>query len=360
MTFFNRVFNFKETDYKTTQDYLINILNIKNNTINNISCGTFYPTTFITPEYNTYSTGTVTLTNVYGDVSKYLCEYPNATFQVASQLNCLEMVHPSITPEHGISIYESDKTQGPICAIASPTATAYRNYIFKVNENINEYGQTKDRQLNLLNDFHSYLLSCCPSTKDKPIKLFDVVNGYLMFNNKEQLQFINNLLLTSPTLRREARSKIEVGVHREVGIVDYKCEQIMEKHRVNQIFCSGLPISYNTLSPILWLGLSELVLEAMYENTLLAAKNSSQPCFLTLIGGGTFGMNHSQIYRAIQRACNCLAMKGGSLDVRIIHYQKSAISEMYEKLPTKYPLLNYENNSVFDDINWINNILLMK
>lgn len=43
----------------------------------------------------------------------------NAMFQVASQFNLLEMVHPGVCPEQGIGRYQSDRTQGPICAMAS-------------------------------------------------------------------------------------------------------------------------------------------------------------------------------------------------------------------------------------------------
>lgn len=43
----------------------------------------------------------------------------NALFQVASQFNLLEMPSPAVTPEHGVSSYVFDRTQGPACAIAA-------------------------------------------------------------------------------------------------------------------------------------------------------------------------------------------------------------------------------------------------
>jgi hypothetical protein len=72
----------------------------------------------------------LTLDFVYGDVSELHADeqFRHATFQAASQFNCLEFVHPDIKPEHGISIYQYDKTQGPACSIACGAATAYRNY----------------------------------------------------------------------------------------------------------------------------------------------------------------------------------------------------------------------------------------
>ena len=53
---------------------------------------------------------------------------PGALFQVASQFNALEMIGPDVTPEHGVSRYQRDPTQGPACAIAAGAATIYRNF----------------------------------------------------------------------------------------------------------------------------------------------------------------------------------------------------------------------------------------
>ncbi len=77
-----------------------------------------------------YADANLTLDFVYGDVSEIHAnaEYRHATFQAASQFNCLEFIHPEITPEDGISVYAYDKTQGPACSIACGPATAYRNY----------------------------------------------------------------------------------------------------------------------------------------------------------------------------------------------------------------------------------------
>ncbi len=72
----------------------------------------------------------LTLDFVYGDVSALHADekYRHSTFQAASQFNCLEFISPNITPEHGISGYEHDRTQGPACSIACGAGTAYRNY----------------------------------------------------------------------------------------------------------------------------------------------------------------------------------------------------------------------------------------
>jgi hypothetical protein len=62
-----------------------------------------------------------------------LPKYAGALFQVASQFNLLEMVSPEITPEHGVTRYQHDRTQGPACAIAAGAATIYRNYFAPIS-----------------------------------------------------------------------------------------------------------------------------------------------------------------------------------------------------------------------------------
>ena len=69
-----------------------------------------------------------------------------AVFLAASQFNCLEMVGPRVRPEDGITKYALDGTQGPMCAMACPGATAFRNYC------VNGKGQGGEHQLNLLKD----------------------------------------------------------------------------------------------------------------------------------------------------------------------------------------------------------------
>ena len=63
----------------------------------------------------TYEKKPPTFSNVIGDAGALHGEFPGATFQVASQFNCLEFVGPSVTPEDGVTGYAWDKTQGPCC-----------------------------------------------------------------------------------------------------------------------------------------------------------------------------------------------------------------------------------------------------
>jgi hypothetical protein len=88
---------------------------------------------------------------VTGDVRQmnHAPENAGALFQVASQFNLLEMVSPTVTPEHGVTRYQYDRTQGPACAIAAGAATIYRNYFAPVG---GSNGQTTERQLDGLAD----------------------------------------------------------------------------------------------------------------------------------------------------------------------------------------------------------------
>jgi len=69
--------------------------------------------------------GTFKVSNISGDVRRMHATpaHRHALFQVASQFNLLEMTGPDVTPEHGVTRYAHDHTQGPACALAAGAAT---------------------------------------------------------------------------------------------------------------------------------------------------------------------------------------------------------------------------------------------
>src|SRR6516165_7775497 len=93
--------------------------------------------------------GRLKVSVVRGDIRKMhqSPENARALFQVASQFNLLEMTSYQVTPEHGVTGYQHDHTQGPACAIAAGAATIYRNYFAPVDGG---FGQTRDRQFDAL------------------------------------------------------------------------------------------------------------------------------------------------------------------------------------------------------------------
>jgi hypothetical protein len=100
--------------------------------------------------------GKISLREVVANVQDLHTDESNANslFQVASQFNLLEMVSPSVTPEHGVGIYENDHTQGPACAIAAGAGTIYRNYFTMVN---GQTGQSAGNQIDCLTDIGTAL-----------------------------------------------------------------------------------------------------------------------------------------------------------------------------------------------------------
>jgi hypothetical protein len=50
--------------------------------------------------------------------------FKGALFQIAWQFNLLEMIGPDVSPEHGVTRYQHDRTQGPACAIAAGATMA--------------------------------------------------------------------------------------------------------------------------------------------------------------------------------------------------------------------------------------------
>jgi hypothetical protein len=253
------------------------------------------------------------ITSVYGDVRELhrSSEYAGSLFQVASQFNLLEMVDPSVTPEHGVTRYQFDHTQGPACAIAAGAATIYRNYFVPI---ANYTGQTADRQLDMLAELGASLAE----QVGRPLReLYVMKNGYAMAS-REGLIAIGAYLASCPETERDRlRSLLRIGLHTDVEVTSAGIDQ---PPRVSQVFSSALPVAYCRHEPKLWEPFARLILEATYEATLLAGVVSSQRSgsrivSLTRVGGGAFGNNIRWIESAIERAVNVV---GAELDVRLI------------------------------------------
>lgn len=266
---------------------------------------------------------------VTGDILPHHAHQCNAgaTFQAASQFNCLEFVSPYKKPEDGVTIYVNDPTQGPACSIAAGPATVYRNYFAKVN---GQEGQTCDQQLNNL-DILSQLLASEMGSVDGYSPPFEVRGGYT-FSTVEGLMKLNAYLETlSPEEKDSLRASIKIGMHSGVQVVfqDTPWTLIDHKQFVSQVFCSAISCAYSDGVPEmygeLWKPLATLVLEANYEATLWAAlinaaslSGASSKVYLTLLGGGVFKNDDRWIHTAMQRALDRFRYK--PLEVVIAHY----------------------------------------
>ncbi|WP_411891641.1 hypothetical protein [Yoonia sp. SDW83-1] len=256
-------------------------------------------------------TGPLTVQEVVADIQRLHMRPENegATFQVASQFNLLEMIGPLVTPEMGVGRYEHDLTQGPACALACLAGTIYRNYFVPLEGDI---GQTAVRQIDCLAVVARLLGG------DQHF-LWEMRNGYAL-PTAESLRFINAQL---DRLDHDAvRAALRVGVHggTQVTIND-------AAHLVCQVYCSAMPVAYSDVDADLWAPLAQIVLDAAYEATLLAAiQNAAQTgnnrVFLTMLGGGAFGNRQNWIEAAMLRALRLHAKSG--LNVHLVSYEQSS------------------------------------
>jgi hypothetical protein len=237
-----------------------------------------------------------------------------ALFQVASQFNLLEMVSPDVTPEHGVTRYQSDPTQGPACAIAAGAATIYRNYFAPIE---GSQGQTATRQLDGLADLGGALSS---ALKLPVGDLWRMQNGYAL-GTQTGLNAIAPHLGTLATDQIDVlREKLRIGIHRDVEVTEAAGP---DRPLISQSFCSALPVAYSRVPAAHWEAFALLVLEAAYEATMWATvlnaqRGASNVVFLTLLGGGAFGNQRSWIDAAVRRALKL--MTPFDLDVRLVSY----------------------------------------
>ena len=234
----------------------------------------------------------------------------HALVQAASQFNLLEMISPSVTPEHGVTGYANDRTQGPACAMAAAAATVYRNYFVPIGDQL---GQTSDHQIDCTADMHAMLSRSSQ-------RLWTLHNGYALLNRNQAPAFGDAFSALDQSGRDQLRSKLRIGLHRDIETTHPQAG-----HLVSQAYCSALPLGgYQRTANAEWRRFAKLILEALYEATLLAAienadRHPGAPIFLTSVGGGVFGNDDQWIVDAMNRAFEICADSG--LDIRIVNYR---------------------------------------
>jgi hypothetical protein len=194
-----------------------------------------------------------------------------------------------------------------------------------------DVGQTRDRQIDALADVGKAL----SAKLGRPVSdLWQMRNGYALCT-WEGLEAITRLLVEGDDgLRDELRSRLAIGLHRNVEVTDVRESA---RRYVSQAFCSALPVAYGSGPSTAWEAFARLVLEAAYEATLLAAVEQSSAggsniVLLTRVGGGAFGNADEWIDDAIVRAVGIVEHAG--LDVRLvshgrIHHSNRAIAERF-------------------------------
>lgn len=257
--------------------------------------------------FSGYMKGKSSIREIVADVQSMHIKESNAgsLFQVASQFNLLEMASPSLTPEHGVSIYEHDKTQGPACAIAAGAGTIYRNYFSNVNGQI---GQSENNQIDCLSDLGAAL----GNSKNR---LWEMKNGYALPSHAGLIEISKKLRSYNENKLDELRQLLRIGIQWDTQVTLNDCN-----HTVSQAFCSALPVAYSPHPSNLWAEFAQLILEATYESTICAAilnsMNNNNKLYLTFVGGGAFGNEKGWIINAINRSLNLF--KNANLEIFIV------------------------------------------
>jgi len=263
-----------------------------------------------------HATGRLRVRVVQGDVRRMLHDpgHAGSLFQVASQFNLLEMTGPDITPEHGVTRYQHDRTQGPACAIAAGAATVYRNYFVPVGDG---FGQTRERQLDGLAEVGCALASALGRPVDD---LWIMRNGYALCSAEGITAIDAHLRAADEATIDALRGLLRIGLHWQVEVTEAPGPV---RPTVSQAFCSALPVSYTRIGAAPWAAFARLILEAAYEATLLAGvlhaqRGGSNVVLLTSLGGGAFGNDErwidAALRRALGRTVDC------DLDVRLVSY----------------------------------------
>ena len=323
MDWFERITGFRETHYEPTRSKLSVERGCLHSLVNGQSygIGSLEVVSLQTLRERARSggglPGRLKVEIVRGDVRKLhqAAENAGALFQVASQFNMLEMIGPGVTPEHGVTRYDEDRTQGPACAIAAGAATIYRNYFAPVGDG---FGQTAERQLDGLALMGEALAH---ATALPVTSLWEMQNGYALCSKSGLRAISKHVEALAPKERDELTGTLSVGLHQDVEVTDV---EVPNRPIVSQIFCSALPVSYSNVPPAEWKTFASLILEAAYEATLWAGllnaqRGASNVVFLTRLGGGAFGNEDEWIDSAMQRAFRVAA--GFDLSVKIVSYE---------------------------------------
>lgn len=246
-------------------------------------------------------------------------EFEGATFQIASNFNCLEFGSDICTAAMGVSVYGVDATQGPAGAVSCGQGAIYRNYFTDVNPGY--IGQI-DKEINLLSR--------------TPIHLR---HGKAIIDEKE-CERLRNLNFDWDNL-----DNIQIGVHSHLHAIMSRSNKkwhlkINEKPQyINQIFTAALAYNSYTVMNQFTLDIGSKILRADYCASILAGWDNSlkwpdypgsNKLFLTLVGGGFFRNPISMVAEAIK--FNKQKIIDSGLDVYLMCFNKSLFDESYKVL----------------------------
>jgi hypothetical protein len=254
-----------------------------------------------------------------GDVRPLFVDVQNrhATFLAASQFNCLEMLHPGVTPEKGITGYQNDRSQGPACAMSCAAAALVRNTLMPLE--YGQLGQTRDMQVD---NAQGFLRELYPT--GMPCR-----NGYLVFKKTDRPVLVamdERLKGMTEEVRELLKGKLQVGVHSNTQVTAAEDN----RQRVTQVYASAMPLTgeYVKMEGFVESGklLAMTILEASFEAAICVAvgnrhcwhdKPGSRRVVLTLLGAGVFGNNPRDVLDVIKKTLALPSFHEAGLEVVI-------------------------------------------
>ena len=242
--------------------------------------------------------------------SQSLPQWNGATFQAASNFNCLEFVSSSQTASSGITNYFYDTTQGPYCAIGAGPAILYRNYFIKHHGKVGQL----EKEINLL--------------ERTPLK---IKGGYPLIHDPKELESLD--------FDWDNLDNWPVGVHRNCEVTMTRGDRGFKLAPPNQIVHHVYAAAFNFYGSVrqcdFTINLSRKLLAAEYRATILAAWENSQlfpglpgsnVCILTQLGGGVFGNPKEIICEAIESCMDIIVDSG--LTVYVCCFSDSSFKDV--------------------------------
>lgn len=238
-------------------------------------------------------------------------EFNGATYQAASNFNCLEFVSSHQSAADGITYYVYDQTQGPFAALAAGPAILYRNYFLKRPDG--SVGQI-DNEVKLL--------------ERTPIT---VENGYAIIK-KGDLEALKTFDWTN-------YNNFKVGIHRNCQVTTARATRrdfadVQENLIVHHVYAAALNFMGCCTKNEFTLEISTQMLTAEYRATILSAWENSllypdlpgaKKCFLTLLGGGVFDNPIRIIATAIMN--NADLIKASGLEVIVVFFNDEYLDD---------------------------------
>ncbi|OHT12634.1 hypothetical protein TRFO_17450 [Tritrichomonas foetus] len=248
-----------------------------------------------------------------------LPENDGASYQAASNFNCLEFVNPQQTALDGVTNYVYDLTQGPYVALACPQSIIVRNYFYEHPDG--KIGQL-EKEIELL--------------EKTPIH---VEHGYAIIDDQDVKK------LSESNFDWSNLSNYKVGVHKNCQVLMTRQGQAFTRTQDNIVSTHIYAAAFNFYGLVrkndFTLGVSRHLLTAEYKAAILSAwensfemekqgRKGAKKLYLTLIGGGVFD-NPKEMIAEVIASCEKEIIDSG-LEVYVVAFDQNAYQSIKSQL----------------------------